>query len=41
MTGWTLFFVLLGTSCSTALLFRVLDIIDQPSATHSRRSVAR
>jgi hypothetical protein len=41
MTGWALFFVLLGTSCSTTLLFRVLDIIEQPPVQHSRRSAVR
>lgn len=41
MTGWTLFFVLLGIFCSTVLLFRVLDMIEQPPMRHSHRTPAR
>lgn len=41
MTGWALFLVLLGTSLSTAFLFRVLDVIEQPPVRHPRRPADR
>lgn len=41
MTGWVLFLILLGTSLSTALLFRVLDMIEQPPVRHRRRPTDR
>lgn len=41
MTGWTLFFVFLGILCSTALLFSVLDRIEQPPVRHPSRTAAR
>ncbi len=30
MTGWSLFFVLVGTAFLTAQLFRLIDLIEQP-----------
>lgn len=41
MAGWTLFFVFLGILCFTALLFRVLDRIEQPPMRRPRRTAAR
>ena len=38
MTGWTLFFMLLGVAFVTAQLFRVIDAIERPAR---RRAVAR
>ena len=39
MTGWTLFFMLLGVAFVTAQLFRVIDAIERPArrSRHSRR----
>ena len=37
MTGWTLFFTLLGVAILTAQLFRLIDLIERP-ARHSRRT---
>ena len=31
MTGWTLFFVILGAAVLTAQLFRLIDLIERPS----------
>lgn len=31
MTGWTLFFVILGVAVFTAQLFRLIDLIERPS----------
>ena len=39
MTGWTVFFVLVGVVFLTAQLFRVIDAIERP-ARHSRRRSA-
>ena len=39
MTGWTLFFTLLGVAFVTAQLFRVIDAIERPTP-HSRRRAA-
>lgn len=39
MTGWTLFFVVLGTAVLTAQLFRLIDLIERPSR-RSRRGFA-
>lgn len=39
MTGWTLFFILVGVTYLTAQLFRVIDAIERP-ARHSRRRAA-
>jgi len=36
MTGWTLFFVLVGIAFVTAQLFRLIDLIERPS----RRTVS-
>lgn len=38
MTGWTLFFTLLGVAVVTAQLFRIIDAIERP-ARHTRRRV--
>lgn len=40
MTGWTLFFIVVGVAVLTAQLFRVIDVIERP-ARRSGRSVAR
>ena len=39
MTGWTLFFMLLGVAFVTAQLFRIIDAIERPArrSHHSRR----
>lgn len=37
MTGWTLFFTLLGIAILTAQLFRLIDLIERP-ARRSRRA---
>lgn len=37
MTGWTLFFTIVGVAFLTAQLFRFIDLIERPS----RRSAAR
>lgn len=39
MTGWTLFFILVGVTYLTAQLFRVIDAIERP-ARHSHRRAA-
>ncbi len=31
MTGWTLFFTVIGVSVLTAQLFRVIDVIERPA----------
>ena len=41
MTGWTLFFTLLGVAFVTAQLFRVIDAIERPTRRPRRRAVAR
>lgn len=41
MTGWTLFFMLLGVAFVTAQLFRVIDAIERPARRSRRRAVAR
>lgn len=38
MTGWTLFFTLLGVAILTAQLFRLIDLIERPAARRSRRA---
>ena len=37
MSGWTLFFTLLGVAILTAQLFRLIDLIERP-ARRSRRA---
>lgn len=37
MTGWTLFFTLLGVAILTAQLFRLIDLIERP-ARRSRKA---
>lgn len=39
MTGWTLFFTLLGIAILTAQLFRLIDLIERPAARRSRRAL--
>ena len=39
MTGWTLFFILVGVCYLTSQLFRVIDAIERP-ARHTRRRAA-
>lgn len=36
MTGWTLFFIIVGVAVLTAQLFRVIDAIDRPSRRTDR-----
>lgn len=36
MTGWTLFFIIVGVAVLTAQLFRVIDAIERPSRHMSR-----
>ncbi|MCI9331038.1 MAG: hypothetical protein HFG05_02540 [Oscillibacter sp.] len=38
MTGWTLFFTILGVAVLTAQLFRLIDLIERP-ARRSRETV--
>ncbi len=40
MTGWTLFFTLLGVAILTAQLFRLIDLIERPAARRSRKAAA-
>lgn len=37
MTGWTLFFIILGVAFLTAQLFRLIDFIERPTR-HARRT---
>ena len=41
MTGWTLFFVVVGIVFVTTQVFRVLDVIEQPTRRQRRTSVIR
>ena len=41
MTGWTLFFVVLGVSFLTAQVFRIIDAIERPARRSHRRAMAR
>ena len=41
MTGWTLFFVMLGVVSLTDQLFRVIDMIERPARRTRRRAMAR
>ncbi|MDN0031742.1 hypothetical protein [Oscillibacter ruminantium] len=40
MTGWTLFFIMVGVGFLTAQLFRIIDAIERPSR-RPRRAGAR
>lgn len=40
MTGWTLFFILVGVTFLTAQFFRVIEYIDRPSR-RARRTALR
>jgi len=42
MTGWSLFFIVLGVAFLTAQLFRVIDALERPARrAHRRRAMAR
>ena len=41
MTGWSFFFMLLGVIFVTAQLFRLINVIEQPSRRSRRRAMAR
>lgn len=41
MTFWTFFFILVGVTCLTAQVFRILDAIERPAHRRSRRAMAR
>ncbi|MDY5509277.1 hypothetical protein [Dysosmobacter sp.] len=41
MTGWTLFFILVGVTYLTAQLFRVIDAIERPARHSHRRAAVR
>ena len=41
MTGWTLFFILVGVTYLTAQLFRVIDAIERPARHSPRRAAVR
>ena len=41
MTGWTLFFILVGVTYLTAQLFRVIDAIERPAPHSHRRAAVR
>lgn len=36
MTGWTLFFIVVGVLVLTAQLFRIIDVIERPARHHGR-----
>ena len=40
MTGWSLFFVLVGVGFLTAQMFRLIDAIERPSQRTRRRTAA-
>lgn len=35
MTGWTLFFTIVGVAFVTAQLFRLIDLIERPTCRHA------
>jgi len=41
MTGWTLFFILVGVTFLTSQLFRIADAIERPARRTARRAAAR
>ena len=41
MTGWNFFFTLMGISFMTAQVFRLINVIEQPSRRPRRRAMAR
>ena len=41
MTGWSLFFIVLGVAFLTAQLFRIIDAIERPARRRHRHAVAR
>lgn len=38
MTGWTLFFLVIGAAVLTAQLFRVIDAIERPARRRDHRT---
>lgn len=38
MTGWSLFFVVVGVGTATAQLFRLIDWIERPAKGQRRRA---
>ena len=41
MTGWTLFFVVIGVGFLTAQVFRIIDAIERPARRSHRQAMAR
>ena len=41
MTGWSLFFTVVGVTSLCAQLFRVIDMIERPVRRSHRRAMAR
>lgn len=41
MTGWTLFFLVVGIAFLTAQVFRLVEYIERPARTHRRRTALR
>ena len=41
MTGWSLFFVMVGVASLTAQLFRIIEVIERPAQRRGRRVMAR
>lgn len=41
MTGWTLFFILVGVTSLTAQMFRIIDAIERPARRTRRRAAVR
>ena len=40
MTGWTLFFLVVGIAVVTAQLFRLVDFIERPAPPRRRRAAS-
>lgn len=40
MTGWSMFFILVGVGFLTAQVFRLVDAIERPARRARRRSAA-
>ena len=41
LTGWTLFFAIMGVAFLTSQVFRVIDAIERPVRRYRRRAMAR
>ena len=41
MTGWTLFFILVGVTSLTAQMVRIIDAIERPARRPHRRAAVR